>query len=286
MYPVQFFSLALLLSPCLAAVGPTSPQSPIPPKVDPTKLDNFTWSDPFSSPKIHQFDTTCESSRTFSASEFQLHDLSEPEPEGLLPFRERLLAVFGQRNYPGGWDGMDAHGYERNLLKMEYKDVPVQVREWIVTQEKSEGSGTGKGLFAVLEKAGKDEKESEDSTSQDEDKIVLFAPGAVYETLPLWLAQDSGCEGKKKSCQSLFVGESYISNDTSLAGKLTDLSKYSPRLIDGGVVGWPIEYTYPKRSKGERNMSFTLKAQVLSSPATASDKIEKDNVKTEAKDEL
>lgn len=33
-------------------------------------------------------------------------------------------------------------------------------------------------------------------------------------------------------------------------------------------------------------MSFTLKAQVLSSPATASEKIEKENVKTEAKDEL
>lgn len=211
MFAFQFFSLALLLSPCLAAVGPAAPQSPVPPKVDPTKLDNFTWSDPFSSPKIHQFDSACETSRTFAASEFQLHDLSDPEPKGLLPFRERLLAVFGQRNYPGGWDGMDAHGYERNLLKMNYKDVPVQVREWVATQDKSEGAG--KGLFAVLHKTGKDEKDSEDAISKDEDKIVLFAPGAVYETLPLWLAEDSGCEGKMSFC-NLFTGQHYDTNFT------------------------------------------------------------------------
>lgn len=285
MFSFQFLSLALLLSPCLAAVGPASPQSPVPPKVDPTKLDNFTWRDPFFSPKIHQFDPACEASRTFSASEFQLHDLSEPEPKGLLPFRERLLAIFGQRNYPGGWDGMDAHGYERNLLKMEYKDVPVQVREWIATQEES--AGPGKGLFAVLDKSGKGEKEDEASTLKDEDKTVLFAPGAIYETLPLWLAQDSECEGKtKRRTRGLSLVGKGCSTNNFLTGTLTDLSKYSPKFVDGGVVGWPIEYTHPSRSKGERNMSFTLKAQVLNSPATAPEKAEKDSVKAEAKDEL
>lgn len=195
MLSLQSISLALLLSPCLASVGPAVPKSNIPPKVDPTKLDNFTWRDPFSSPKIHQFDAACENTRTFSASEFQLHDLSEPEPLGLFPFRNKLLAAFGSREYPGGWDGMDAHGYERNLLKMDYKDVPVQVREWAEGQERSEGPG--KGLFAVLDKSTEgetaDTKASE--SSLEEDKIVLFAPGALYETLPLWLAQDSACEG-------------------------------------------------------------------------------------------
>lgn len=281
MFSFQFLSLALLLSPCLAAVGPASPQSPVPPKVDPTKLDSFTWRDPFSSPKIHQFDPACEASRTFPAFEYQLHDLSDPEPKGLLPFRERLLAIFGQRNYPGGWDGMDAHGYERNLLKMEYKDVPVQVREWIATQEES--AGPGKGLFAVLDKTKKNDEEGEESTLNDEDKIVLFAPGAIYETLPLWLAQDSGCEGKTELFEMLSLDTTI---NLALAGTLTDLSKYSPKFVDGGVVGWPIEYTYPSRSKGERNMSFTLKAQVLNSPATARENVEKDSVKAEAKDEL
>lgn len=194
----HFIPLALLLAPsCLAENrGPAVPQANVPPRVEPTTLDNFTWLDPFSSPKIHQFDAACETSRTFSASEFQLHDLSEPEPKGLSPFKDQLLAVFGAGRYPGGWDGMDAHGYERNLLKMEYKDVPVQVREWIEGQERSEGPG--KGLFAVINKPLKDgaadNREGGDLSSLDEQKIVLFAPGALYETLPLWLVQGSGCE--------------------------------------------------------------------------------------------
>lgn len=164
---------------------------------------------------------------------------------------------------------------------MEFKDVPVQVREWIAAQEES--GGPGKGLFAVLDRNMEDEKESEESTSKEEDKIVLFAPGAIYETLPLWLAQESGCEGKISFEECSLVNTQML---TSLIGTLTDLSKYSPKFVDGGIVGWPIEYTHPKRSKGERNMSFTLKAQVLNSPATAPEKLEKDNVKTDSKDEL
>lgn len=69
-------------------------------------------------------------------------------------------------------------------------------------------------------------------------------------------------------------------------GTLTDLSKYSAKFVDGGVVGWPIEYTTPSRSKGERKMSFTLKAQVLSGQAGASEKKGQDTVKNEGKDEL
>lgn len=201
--------LALLLSSCLAAErGPPVPQANVPPKVDPTKLENFTWVDPFSSPKIHQFDAACENSRTFSASEFQLHDLSDPEPHGLLPFKEQLSAVFGTRQYPGSWDGMDPHGYERNLLKMEYKDVPVQVRHWVQGQEKSEGPG--KGLFAVIDTPLKGERRADETADTKDsnvhsldDKIVLFAPGALYETLPLWLAQDSACESM--ICTSLVL---------------------------------------------------------------------------------
>lgn len=71
-----------------------------------------------------------------------------------------------------------------------------------------------------------------------------------------------------------------------LVGTLADISKYSSKLVDGGVVGWPIEYTYPSRSKGERNMTFTLKAQVLNSPASVPEKIDQQVAKAEAKDEL
>jgi hypothetical protein len=30
----------------------------------------------------------------------------------------------------------------------------------------------------------------------DKDKIVVFPAGAIYEILPLWVAQGSGCERK------------------------------------------------------------------------------------------
>lgn len=249
------------------------PDANIPPKLEPTKLENFTWADPFSSPKYANFDAACESQRTFKAFEYQLHDLQLPEPKGLGPFSEALKDFFGGRPYPGGWDGIDAHRYERNLLKMEYSDVPLKVREWIEEEERSEGPG--KGLFAVYRKPAEGETVKKTAKVPDADKVgklrpldqkktVIFAPGAVYEMLPLWVAEGSKCEGT-----------------------LTDLAKYSPKLVDGGVVAWPTGYTTPDRSTTERKVEFTIKAQVLSAKAGASiDKEAQDTVKADSKDEL
>lgn len=268
----SLLSIALLLSPVLGG-GVPGPDANIPPKLEPTKLDNFTWADPFSSPKLANFDAACESQRTFKAFEYQLHDLQLQEPKGLGPYSEALKDFFGGRPYPGGWDGIDAHRYERNLLKMEYSDVPLKVREWIEEQERSEGPG--KGLFAVYRKPTEGETvkktakvpeadKVEKLRPLDEKKTVIFAPGAVYETLPLWVAEGSKCEGT-----------------------LVDLAKYGPKLVDGGVVAWPTGYTTPDRSTTERNMEFTIKAQVLSAKAGASiDKEGQDAVKADSKDEL
>ncbi|CAN8106553.1 unnamed protein product [Discula destructiva] len=254
MHSQRLFPLTLLL-PLALANGPAVPESNIPPKVDPTKLENFTWTNPFSPHHSVQFEPSCEATRTFSALEYQLHDLSEHEPAGLLTYREPLMNVFRGRPYPGGWEGMDAHGYERELLRMEYSEVPIQVREWIENQDRIDGPG--KGLFAVFGKPGKGHD------AEAEDKITIFAPGALYETLPLWLVQDSGCEGT-----------------------LIDLRKYSPKAVDGGVVGWPTEHTLPEREEGEREISFTLKAQVLSSEESATENIGQDKVQNAGKDEL
>lgn len=185
------------------------------------------------------------------------------------------MAVFSGRPYPGGWDGMDAHGYERELVKMEYRDVPVQVREWIENQEEAEGPG--KGLFGVFAKPGT----GETASASVEDKIVIFAPGALYETLPLWLVQDSGCEGMScltwRFCALVLI---------CLAGTLMDISKYSPKMVDGGIVGWPTEHTIPAREHGQRQISFTLKAQVLSSGTKVPASNGQERVQTDAKDEL
>lgn len=42
-----------------------------------------------------------------------------------------------------------------------------------------------------------------------------------------------------------------------------DLSKYSGNLTDGGVVAYPVHYTWPKRAQGLRNIEFQVKAEVL-----------------------
>lgn len=68
---------------------------------------------------------------------------------------------------------------------------------------------------------------------------------------------------------------------------LTDLTKYGPKLVDGGVVAWPTGYTTPDRTTKERKMEFTIKAQVLSAKAgTSPDKEGQDAVKPDIKDEL
>lgn len=72
-----------------------------------------------------------------------------------------------------------------------------------------------------------------------------------------------------------------------LLATLTDLTKYGPKLVDGGVVAWPTDYTTPDRSTKERKMEFTIKAQVLSTKAGASPEKEgQDTVKPDSKDEL
>lgn len=236
-------SLLLLLPPALTLAGPGDlppgaiplggpggPAGPpggaaVPPKVEPTKLDNFTWTDPFSRPdRAASHRAACESARTFAASEHQLHDLSAPAPAGLQAYGGALKGAFGGRPYPGGWDGVDAHGYERTLLRMEWGDVPSLVRRWVRAQEQQEGdeeeeegeageagTGRGKGLFAVFDKPGQGKGEAEAvertvdwSASEGEveeeakGRVVVFAPGAIYETLPLWVAEGSECEGTYK----------------------------------------------------------------------------------------
>lgn len=192
-----FLVAGLVLPVTLAQFGAPPQGENIPPKVDPTKFENFTWADPFASPKISLFDAACSNTRTFAASEYQLHDLSDSSrTKGLAAYGAGLRTLFGGRPYPGGWDGMDAHGYERELLAMEWQAVPKTVREWIVAQEKE--GGAGKGLFGVFEKL-EDDKESaaqvEDLSAADGESTVIFSPGAIYDTLPLWVAEGSDCKG-------------------------------------------------------------------------------------------
>ncbi|KAI5462719.1 hypothetical protein BGZ63DRAFT_384598 [Mariannaea sp. PMI_226] len=206
-------------------------------------VENFDWKDPFQSEAISSFEPACESKASFDVLEYTLHDLMEPYPSGLKPWANGLREVFSDREYPGSWAGLDRHLHDRSLLLMGYEKIPLVVREWIEEQERSDGQG--KALFAVFEKPKKDKDEvtsvvefpsaEKIDRSQDEKKVAIFAPGALYGILPLWSAEGSNCK------------------DT-----LLDLAKYKATPEDGGVVGW-IAHSSPQGKKSQ----LEVKVQVL-----------------------
>jgi hypothetical protein len=198
---------AASLASAATAMGPPAPGKPVRPKGKPEHLADWKWKNPFASESnLAQFETPCTAEKTFQAKEYLLDDISEEPPLGLLPFMDALKKVFENRQYPGSWDGIDPHGYDRNLLQMEYADVPVKIREWIEEQERDPESKM-KGLFVVYQKPPAGAKAADtvpvaempippELRDLDEKKTVLFAPGALYEVLPLWVGEGSECAGK------------------------------------------------------------------------------------------
>lgn len=162
-------------------------------------VDSFKWQDPFDSHATPPgFQTTCEATATFRATQHVLTDLHTPPPLGLQPWADAIKFFFGGRPFPGAWEGVDALGVNREVIKMEYTDVPSAVKDWIEEQRKKpEGN---RFLFAVYDKpnaeGGKISRQAQRGEGADENKIVLFAAGAIYEILPLWVAKTSGCECK------------------------------------------------------------------------------------------
>jgi len=206
---------ACYIATAAAGMGPAAPGQQARPEAKPAMMDNFKWADPFGSSKIRKFSPSCDAEQTFRAREYLLDDLSADPPLGLSPWADALKKIFKGRPYPGSWDGWDPHGYDRNLLMMEYSEVPVAVREWIEEQERTDGDG--KGLFAVYEKP-KDSQHKIQNVVKfptkgmtpalrplDKKKVVLFAPGAVYDLLPLWVAEGSSCKGRCSFCVLLGV---------------------------------------------------------------------------------
>jgi len=198
---------AALLTGSTTAIGPAAPDQPPRLKGKPEKMSSWKWPNPFTSSTVtKKYDPVCTVERTIAAQEYLLDDLSQNPPKGLLPYRDALKSVFGTRDYPGSWDGIDPHGYDRHILFMDYHLMPLKVREWIEDQERSDGPG--KGLFAVYPrplpgtrvlhtvKVPQESPVPKEWRENDDRRIAIFAPGAIYETLPLWVADDSDCAGE------------------------------------------------------------------------------------------
>ncbi|KAF6816915.1 hypothetical protein CMUS01_12185 [Colletotrichum musicola] len=248
---MKFTSLPLAANLLAGVVGAFQMGGPPPlPQPKTTMAENFAWRDPFMSKTIDLYDHTCEATRTFAATQYTLHDLFEKPPAGLFNWGDGLKLFFSGREYPGGWAGLDRHMYDRNLLMMEYADMPIRVREWIEDQERAGDSG-GKGLFAVFDKPATAEEKIKDRVVVPQDpgdtnreldhrRVAIFAPGALYPILPLFVANGS-------DCQAL----------------LTDLNNYSDVPKDAAVVAWPVRHSRPNVAQGGRDIEFTIKAQTL-----------------------
>lgn len=162
-------------------------------------VDGFRWQDPFGSHATPPgFQATCEATKTFRATQHVLTDLHKPPPLGLKPWADAIKYFFGGRPFPGSWEGVDAQGVEREIIMMEYTEVPGAVKDWI--EEQKDDVEGNKFLFAVYNKPESEGesigRQAKRDVGKDEDKIVLFAAGSIYEILPLWVAKESGCEGE------------------------------------------------------------------------------------------
>lgn len=91
-------------------------------------------------------------------------------------FAPQLKVFYNKQLYPGSWSGIDKHGNDRELIKMDLADLPWKVQEWI-------------------------KKESTQRHYSVHDDIVFFAPGAIYPILPLWVdgVDAPECEGTFRS---------------------------------------------------------------------------------------
>jgi len=169
-------------------------------RIDPTIATTFKWQEPFGEEDSTPagFEATCEATGTFYARQYTLRDHMAMPPHGFLPWANALKSLFGGRAFPGSWDGVDHHGTLRRVMVMEYSEVPEPVKDWIETH--------GDGLFGVYDKPTEENltvnvtaKPRTSKADKGEEQIMIFAAGALYDILPLWVAKDSKCEGSSYS---------------------------------------------------------------------------------------
>jgi hypothetical protein len=166
------------------------------------KISSFRWERPFPYDDTAPLDmmSKCEVEKSFKAEQWKLKDLQAPSP-----WAPAIETFLGWQPYVGSWEGADPDADEREFLIMEWTDVPVPVREWIETERVHKDNLNSRWwLFGLFEKPGTGNIQAvwpsvavgEQQPVRDEDKVVLFAPAAMYEILPLWVGQGSECEGE------------------------------------------------------------------------------------------
>lgn len=161
-------------------------------------VDNFPWKNtmPADGGRLNGY-TTCTSQSYFNGTQYKVPDMRAAPPQGLQPWSAIVNGLFTSRFYPGSWQGVNYKGDQRELVVMEWRDVPQLAREWVEEQLKDEEMRL-KRFLAVVRKSKDGERVDEESFEgiPDSEKLLIVAPGELYNFLPLWVAQNSECEGK------------------------------------------------------------------------------------------
>lgn len=120
--------LPLLLATAFASSDSSAEASSESPKAEEPTPAGEVWLAKWKDSDLSSYTKKCEGSTTFKAN---IYTLGEMYPT-LKEWAPQLKVFYNKQLYPGSWEGKDAHGDKRELLKMPYEELPFAVREWYV----------------------------------------------------------------------------------------------------------------------------------------------------------
>jgi hypothetical protein len=177
----NILSTALLAASTCAADDSASSASP---SGDPTPAGAL-WTAKWDTTDLQPYTQKCLNRNTYTAKIYKLSErlyhlhMFLPTPANpsnivypdLKDFAPDLKIFYSKQLYAGSWSGHDAHGTQRDLMRMSLSSLPYKVREYLKATPTQRH-------FSV------------------QDDNVFFAPGAIYPILPLWVdePEDRGCE--------------------------------------------------------------------------------------------
>lgn len=186
-------------------------------------VDNFPWSNtmPADGGPLNGYET-CTSATYFNGTQYKVPDMRVAPPQGLQPWASIINGLFTSRFYPGSWQGVNYKGDQRDLVVMEWRDVPQHAREWVLEQLRDEEMRL-KRFLAVVRKSKDGERVDEESVEgiPDSERLLIIAPGELYNFLPLWVSQNSECEGMSSSgCPSPSIHSTHTPRNQAEAESL------------------------------------------------------------------
>ena len=180
-------------------------------------VESFNWHRPFpddGTPPMG-FETICNVVSTMHAKQYKYREFNEH----LKPYAQVLHDFYQRRHYQGHWDGVNEGGDNRDIIMMDWKEVPKLVRGWIEEQQLNGKDQTNRWTWLVLPKVKNDNdvitttvgaaplatgSPAEEPTGKreilpklkDKEKVLFFQAGSSYDILPLFVAHQGKCESK------------------------------------------------------------------------------------------